>query len=139
MNIKLKPYQVWYEVEIDNGFEYLTDVRYREYSSHLEACQFADRLREENEATNIVVDHLGWDFYVPGAESYTIQMLDSYEEDETVVAGPMPFIDALRELMKFSWANKFDWVSYKLVHYVQPAAPVPPAPDCYAEDDELPF
>ena len=140
MSIKNKAYEVWYEVDVDNGYEYLTDVRCEGFDNFVDAIQLANRLYEELEVNNIAAKHYGWEFYVPGGKSYVVQMLDSYEQDEMRVAGPIPFVDALQELLKLNWNNNLDWVSYKLEHYVCPAAPVcPPAPDCFAEDDELPF
>ena len=140
MSIKEKAYQVWYEVEIDNGYEYMTDVRYNSFDNHLEAIQLADRLWEEGEVNNIVVKHYGWDFYVPGGKEYVIRMLDLVEQDEVPASEPMPFLEALCKLIKLQWNNKFDWVVYKLEYYTRPAEPVcPSAPDNWIPQDELPF
>lgn len=140
MSIRQKPYEVWYEVETDNGYEYVANVRCQDFNNHLEAIYFADDMWKQYEVSNVVVKHYGWDFYAPGAEDYFIIMLDFYEQDETIVFGPKSFVDCLQELLKLQWTNKLDWVAYKLEHYVCPAEPVcPSAPDNYLENDELPF
>ena len=134
-------YEVFYEIEVDNGYEYDIETRSHECKDHLEAIQFADDLYAEGDARNIVAKHYGVDFYVPeGGNNYAVYMTDDSEKDETLVSGQLSFIEALRELMKLQWQNKLSWVSYR-IEYLAPCPPpvCPPAPDNWLEDDELPF
>ena len=141
MEKKAINYVVEYDIPVDNGFEYFVTHREEGFGNHYKAMLRADELWEETEATNVVVKHYGWDFYVPNGEEYAIHMLDSMERDETIIEGPLSFVDGMQKLMQLQWYDSLPWTSYKLVYHkpYDPTPASPPAPDEYLDLDELPF
>lgn len=133
------PYVVSYCEVIDNGYEYKLYARQYGCKNHYEAIRKAKIIfREENiEDVRVIYSSDGEVFYYPGfGYEYSINEQDSFNIDETVVDGPLSFIDALSELIRREWNKEHLWTKYRIVAHRK----IEPLPGFTEIDtDELPF